>query len=196
MSRTTFHVRWHRMLKSVMLIQGGRERPSPKVRAFCNRGWPDRGKFCGSIACPYSTGLCSYSQKTEEQEMFRLRLQCTIVIFEMFTGQRSTLENGLSGVPVSESTRGQKGLAESQGCHLWAVGRGMFCRKVSKLRKHSDGIVCLFSFDLCMAHATKFLHLSAQGKELPQLVDDSFTATKGLGACEHFQVTNLLETTA
>ena len=63
MRRTTFHVRWHRMLKSVMLIQGGRERPSPKVRAFCNRGWPDRGKFCGSIACQYSTGLCSYSQK-------------------------------------------------------------------------------------------------------------------------------------
>ena len=72
----------------------------------------------------------------------------------------------------------------------------MFCRKVSELRKHSDGIVCLFSFDLCMAHKTKFLHLSAQGKELPQLVDDSFTATKGLGACEHFQVTNLLEATA
>ena len=132
------------MLKSVLLIQGGRERPSPKVRAFCNRGWPDRGKFCGSIACPYSTGLCSYSQKTEEQEMFRLRLQCTMVIFEMFSGQRSTLENGLSGEPVSEGTRGQKGLAESQGCHLWAVGRGMFCRKVSELRKHSDGIVCRF----------------------------------------------------
>ena len=52
----------------------------------------------------------------------------------------------------------------------------------------------VFSSDLCMAHATKFLHLSAQGKELPQLVHDSFTATKG--ACEHFQETNLLETTA
>ena len=26
----------------------------------------------------------------------------------------------------------------------WAVGRGMFCRQVSKLRKHSDGIVCRF----------------------------------------------------
>ena len=63
------------MLKSVLLIQGGQGGPSPKVRAFCNRGWPDRGKFCGSIACPYSTGLCPYSQKTEEQEMFRLRLQ-------------------------------------------------------------------------------------------------------------------------
>ena len=42
----------------------------------------------------------------------------------------------------------------------------------------------VFSSDLCMAHATKFLHLAAQGKELPQLLDDSFTATKGLGACE------------
>ena len=104
--------------------------------------------------------------------------------------------NSQSSSKFSEGTRGQKSIAESQGCHLWAVGRGMFCRKVSELRKHSDGIVCLFSFDLCMAHATKFLHLSAQGKELPQLVDDSFTATKGLGACEHFQVTNLLETTA
>ena len=48
----------------------------------------------------------------------------------------------------------------------WAVGRGMFCRQVSKLRKHSDGIVCrffhVFSSDLCMAHATKFLNLAAQ----------------------------------
>ena len=26
----------------------------------------------------------------------------------------------------------------------WAVGRGMFCRQVSKLRKHSAGIVCRF----------------------------------------------------
>ena len=39
MSRTTFYVRWHRILKSVMLIQGGRGGgPSPKVRAFCNSG--------------------------------------------------------------------------------------------------------------------------------------------------------------
>ena len=61
--------------KKSVLLQGGRGGPSPKVRAFCNSGWPDRGKFCGLIACPYSAGLCPYSQKTEEQEMFRLRLQ-------------------------------------------------------------------------------------------------------------------------
>ena len=54
-SRTIFYVRWHHTLKSVMLIQGGRGGPSPKVRVFCNSGWPDSGKFCGSIACPYST---------------------------------------------------------------------------------------------------------------------------------------------
>ena len=52
--------------------------------------------------------------------------------------------NRLSGEPASEGTRGQKSFAESQDCHLWAVGRGMFCRKVSKLCKHSDGIVSLF----------------------------------------------------
>ena len=57
------------------LFRGRGGGPSPKVRAFCNRGWPDRGKFCGSIACPYWTGLCPYCQKTEGQEMFRLRLQ-------------------------------------------------------------------------------------------------------------------------
>ena len=62
-----FYVRWHHTLKSVMLIQGGRGGPSPKVRVFCNSGWPDSGKFCGSIACPYSTGHCRYSQETEEQ---------------------------------------------------------------------------------------------------------------------------------
>ena len=39
------------------LFRGGRGGPSPKVRAFCNSGWPDSGKFCGSIACPYSTSL-------------------------------------------------------------------------------------------------------------------------------------------
>ena len=40
MSRTTFFLRWHRILKSVMLIRGGGG-PSQKVRAFCNSGWPD-----------------------------------------------------------------------------------------------------------------------------------------------------------
>ena len=55
----TFYVRWHRILKFVMLIQG--------VRAFCNSGWPDSGKF-GWIDCwPYSTSLCPYSQNIDVQ---------------------------------------------------------------------------------------------------------------------------------
>ena len=41
MTRTTFYVRWHRMLKSVMLIRGGGGGPSPKVRAFCSSRWPN-----------------------------------------------------------------------------------------------------------------------------------------------------------
>ena len=40
--------------------------PSPKVRTFWNCGWPDSGKFWGSIAYPYSTSLCPYSPKTEK----------------------------------------------------------------------------------------------------------------------------------
>ena len=67
MSRTTFDVWWHRILKSVMLTQGGGGVPSPRVQASCNSGWPDSDKFYGSIACTYSTSLCPYSQKTEEQ---------------------------------------------------------------------------------------------------------------------------------
>ena len=48
-----------RILKFVKLIQG--------VRAFCNSGWPDSGKF-GWIDCwPYSTSLCPYSQTIDVQ---------------------------------------------------------------------------------------------------------------------------------
>ena len=49
------------------LFRGGGGGPSPKVRAFCNSGWPDSGEFCGSIACPYSTSLYRYSQAKAEQ---------------------------------------------------------------------------------------------------------------------------------
>ena len=70
--------------------------PSPKARVFCNSWWPDSGKFSGSIACPYSTSLCPYSQKTEEQwnEMLRLRPQpipCTIIILGMFSESPAVL---------------------------------------------------------------------------------------------------------
>ena len=70
--------------------------PSPKVRDFCSSWWTDRGKFCGSIACPCSTSLCPYSQKTEEQwnEMLRLRPQpipCTIIILGMFSESPAVL---------------------------------------------------------------------------------------------------------
>ena len=72
------------------LFRKGGAGTSPKVRDFCSSWWPDRGKFCGSIACPYSTSLCPYSQKTEEQwnEMLRFRPQpipCTIIILGMFS---------------------------------------------------------------------------------------------------------------
>ena len=63
--------------------------------------WRDRGKFCGSIACPYWTGLCPYSKKKQKNKRWSDwdYNQCTIVIFEMFSGHRSTLGNGLSGEP-------------------------------------------------------------------------------------------------
>ena len=59
MSRTTFYVGWHCILKFVM--------SQPKVRTFCNTEWPDSGKFCGSIAYLHSTTLCPYAPKTDKQ---------------------------------------------------------------------------------------------------------------------------------
>ena len=66
MSRTTFHVRGTVYWNLLCLFRGGGGGPSPKVRTFCNSGWPDSGKFWGSIAYPYSTSLCPYSPKTEK----------------------------------------------------------------------------------------------------------------------------------
>ena len=87
-----------------MLIQGGGRGRSPKVQAFCNSGGPDSDKSCGLIACPYSTSLCPYSREAKEQhsEMFRFGPQptpCTVVVFGMFSGQRSTQGKGPSGEP-------------------------------------------------------------------------------------------------
>ena len=42
LSLTSYYVRWHRILKFVMLIWGGWGGPSPKVRTFCNRGGRSR----------------------------------------------------------------------------------------------------------------------------------------------------------
>ena len=61
MSHTTFSVNGTVYWNLLRLFRGAA--PNPKVRAFCNSGWPDSGKSCGSIACPYSTSLCPYSQK-------------------------------------------------------------------------------------------------------------------------------------
>ena len=77
------------------LFRKGGAGNSPKVRAFCDSWWPDSGKFCGSIACPYSTSLC-HLPKTEEQwnELFKLRPQpipCTIISFGMFSESPAVL---------------------------------------------------------------------------------------------------------
>lgn len=46
MSRATFYVIWHCILKFVTLIQGtGGGGPSPKVRVFCRSRWPDTSKI-------------------------------------------------------------------------------------------------------------------------------------------------------
>ena len=78
--------------------------PSPKVRAFSNSGWPDSDKSCGSIACPYSTILCPYSQKNRRTIIRDVQIETTSNHMHYrnfgnvhFAG--STLGNGLSGEP-------------------------------------------------------------------------------------------------
>ena len=57
--------------------------PSPKVRAFC--GWPDSGKFWDRLLPILPGNSCNQSHA----------LSCN----SLFSGQRSTLGNGLSGGP-------------------------------------------------------------------------------------------------
>ena len=53
---TTFYVRWHRILKSGMLIgAAGGGVPAQKFGLFVTAGGWTCGKVCGSIACQYST---------------------------------------------------------------------------------------------------------------------------------------------
>ena len=78
--------------------------PAKKFGLFVTAGGQTCGKVCRSIACPYSTSLCPYCQETKEQhsEMFRFGPQptpCTVVVFGMFSGQRSTQGKGPSGEP-------------------------------------------------------------------------------------------------
>ena len=62
MSRATFHVRWHRIVKFVMLIQASRKGPSRAQKfVFVTGGSRISGRFCRWISCAYSTSLCPYS---------------------------------------------------------------------------------------------------------------------------------------
>ena len=50
MSRTTFYVRWHRILKSVVLIQGGRGGvPAQKFGLFVTAGGPTAASFADRL---------------------------------------------------------------------------------------------------------------------------------------------------
>ena len=48
-SRTTFYVRWHHTLKSVMLIQGGRGVPAQKFGFFATAGGPTAASFADRL---------------------------------------------------------------------------------------------------------------------------------------------------
>ena len=55
MSRTTFYVRWHHILKSVMLIQGGRGVPAQKFGLFVTAG--------GRTAASFADRLLAHTQQ-------------------------------------------------------------------------------------------------------------------------------------
>ena len=51
------------------LFEGGAGGPSPKVRAFCNSGWPDMWQSLPMDCLPILNKPHKYSQKTEEQQL-------------------------------------------------------------------------------------------------------------------------------
>ena len=60
----------HIILKSVMLTRGGqwgRGGPSPKVRAYCNKGWPDVRQSLPIDCLPTLNKPHPYSPKTKER---------------------------------------------------------------------------------------------------------------------------------
>ena len=93
----------------LFLLRRGPGGPSPKVRTFCNSGWPDSGKFYGLIAYPYSTASAHIPQKQKKQwkEMVRFRLQpINPRHYHNFWNVQwtSTLGNGLTGEPRNGKT--------------------------------------------------------------------------------------------
>ena len=59
MSRATFNVRWHRIVRFVVLIQASGKGPSWAQKfVFVTGGSRISGRFCRWISCAYSTSLC------------------------------------------------------------------------------------------------------------------------------------------
>ena len=86
--------------------EAGRGDPSPKVRAFCNGGWPDVRQSLSIDCLPILNKPHPYSQKSKRTVIRDAQIQITTNPmhdrnFGMFRGQRSTLGNGLSGEPLS-----------------------------------------------------------------------------------------------
>ena len=61
--------------------------------------WRDRGKFCGSIACPYWTGLCPYSQKNRRTRDGKIETTTNALSWFLKCSVGGAPRNGLSGEP-------------------------------------------------------------------------------------------------
>ena len=97
MSRTTFHVRWHRMLKSVMIIQANRGASQPRL--FVTEDGRTGANFADRLLAHTEQASAHTPKKQKNKRCSDWAYnQCIIVVFEMFSGHRSTLGN-LSGEP-------------------------------------------------------------------------------------------------
>ena len=86
------------------LFEGGAGGPSPKVRAFCNSGWPDMWQSLPMDCLPILNKPHKYSPPKKKTTIRDAQIQTATNPmqdrnFGMFRGQRSTLGNGLSGEP-------------------------------------------------------------------------------------------------
>ena len=108
MSHTTFYVRWHHVLKSVMLIRGGGGGPSLKVRGFCKQQVAGHvAKFADRLLAILNKPQPHHTPKKQRTIIRDAHIQTTTNPmqdrnFGMFRGQRSTLGNGLSGEPRTQ----------------------------------------------------------------------------------------------
>ena len=106
MSHTTFYVRWHRILKSGMLIRGGRGGGSqPKTSGFCNSGWPGMRQGLPIDCLPILNNKPHPKNKktiTRDAQIQTATNPMQDRNFGMFRGQGSTMSGGFSGEPRLE----------------------------------------------------------------------------------------------